>query len=684
MRHSRRHPVRASIVAAGTALAALATACADHSSEWRDDGAIRWRPLAVRGKTVPGFTRLGADLTGIAFVNDPTGEMTTLNQHLANGAGVALGDVDGDGRIDILLAHTRGRNALYLNRGRFRFEEAGASRGVRLPDRNPTGVVLADADGDGDLDALFSALGMPVAYLDNDGNGSFTDRSEEAGFTLNRAGSTMTLADIDADGDLDLYAANYRLLRARDAFSPTERRETPVIEKRNGAWVVNEKYHGYYRVEIRPEGVMRWELGEADDLYINDGAGRFEREPVLGPRFLGADGKALGAEPEEWGLAARFRDLNGDGAPDLYVTNDFESPDHLWINRGDGSFRLAGGPALRKTSHASMSVAYADVNGDGATDIFVADMLPVSPRLRKTQLSMLQERRPMPGDVRSTMQVNRNTLLLGTPDGGGYAEAAQQAGIAASGWTWGSEFLDVDLDGYPDLLTANGHRWDPLDADTGERLRRAPATLGPRWREAVNFFPRLRLRNRAFRNRGDGTFVRVEGAWGFDAGPDISHGLAAGDLDGDGDLDLVVNRLGDPALVLRNDADAPRLAVRLRGLPPNTAAVGARIWVGGGPVVQEREIGAGGLYLSHSDGAATFAAGTADRLDIEIRWPDGGTTSVPGARPNRLYEIVQTQSAAARDEPQPPARNESPAADEIAASESTPFPPQAPLHRSDS
>ena len=625
-------------------LAMLAASCGETAPEWQGDGPIRWQNIVPSGDGGPGFTSLTERQTRVTFVNDPSEEMTTLNQHLANGAGVALGDLNGDGDVDIFLANTRGENALYLNRGGLRFEEVGATAGVHLTDRYPTGVALADGDGDGDLDLFISSMGAPLTYLENDGLGHFTNQSNEAGFSLSRAGSTMSLADIDGDGDLDLYAANYRLDRAADAFSPEDRRDTPVLEERDGEWVVNEMYREYYQVVLGPEGVMSWEFGEEDDLYLNDGSGRFTRIPVQGDRFREADGTPLDLEPQDWGLSARFRDLNQDGAPDLYVANDFESPDHIWMNDGSGTFQRMGGPALRKTSHASMSVAFADVDADGGTDIFVADMLPLSTRHRKTQVSTLTERRAMPGVVSATMQVNRNTLLLSTP-GAGYTEVGQQAGVAASGWTWGTEFVDVDLDGYQDLLAANGHRWDPLDADTGERLRQTPATAGADWHEVINLFPQLRTSNVAFRNLGDGNFELMPNGWGLDVGPDISHGLATGDLDGDGDLDVVVNRLGDPALVLRNDAGAARLAVRLIGSRPNTAAVGASITVTGGPVVQKREVGAGGLYLSHADGAQSFAVGDTESLTIEVRWPDGTYSVEADALPNRIYEISQTGAA---------------------------------------
>src|SRR5205085_11416832 len=174
--------------------------------------------------------------------------------------------------------------------------------------------------------------------------------------------------------------------------------------------------------------------------------------------------------------------------------------------------------------------------------------------------------------------------------------------------------LDVDLDGWPDLLVANGHLWDIMDADTQERLQKGLTGIGAQWRRERWEYPTLALKNVALRNRGDLTFEDASAAWHFGTEADISHALAAADLDGDGDLDVVVNRLRAPALVLRNDAGAPRVAVRLRGPAPNTQAVGAKIKLLGGAVpLQVREVQAGGLYLSHRDYEASFAMGTSQR-----------------------------------------------------------------------
>ena len=202
----------------------------------------------------------------------------------------------------------------------------------------------------------------------------------------------------------------------------------------------------------------------------------------------------------------------------------------------------------------------------------------------------------------------------------------------------------MDLDGWEDVLIGNGNVWDQMDGDTQYRLRNRLQEID--WRRMLFQFPPLALSNVAFRNLGDLTFEDASRAWRFDLGPDISHGMAAADLDGDGDLDLVINRLRAPAAVLRNDARAPRVAVRLRGAPPNTHGVGSRVRVLGGPVPrQQRELTVGGLYLSSSEPLLTFATGTAQAVTIEVDWRDGRRSVIRGAVPNRLYEIDQTSAA---------------------------------------
>jgi hypothetical protein len=246
--------------------------------------------------------------------------------------------------------------------------------------------------------------------------------------------------------------------------------------------------------------------------------------------------------------------------------------------------------------------------------------------------------------------MQRNTLFLNRGDLS-FAQVAEYAGVHASGWSWSTLFMDVDLDGWEDILVGTGHPWDLMDADTQQRLRNR--LVGVEWRKTRWEYPPLKLPNVAFRNRGDLTFEDATQKWGFAPEADISHGMATADLDGDGDQDVVVNRLDAPALVLRNGTTGGRIAIRLRGDAPNTDAIGSRVKVLGGAVPsQEREVAAGGLYLSHSDHLLTFATGSADSVTIVIAWRDGRRTELHGARPGRLYEIT---TASAKDRWAPPA-----------------------------
>lgn len=605
-----------------------------------------------RGKLTPGFTSLALSRTGIAFTNTVSDSLLVHNRQLAQGAGVCLADVDGDGRPDVFLARTDGPSALYRNLGDWRFEDITAQAGVAAPGRHATGCVFADVDGDGDQDLVLVSLGGPNALFLNDGKGHFSEQAD--GLTSTAGSMSVAVADVDGDGDLDLYVANNKPYTTIDRIPPKERAFDRITRKLGpDRYEVREPYRKDYKVVNRADlgGFSLVQRADPDFFYLNDSKGHFVREPMArNPRFVDENGKQLPEEREDFGLAAVFADLNGDGAPDLYVANDFEDPDQCWINDGHGRFRLASWYSLRATSNSGMAVAVGDVNRDGHPDLFEVDMLSRDTRRLKTQIPThtAVTKRPGIGDDRPQMQ--RNTLQLNRGDGT-FAEIARLAGVSGSGWSWSTAFLDVDLDGWEDILIGTGHVTDVMDGDTQYRLRNALSGYfggqvpGTDWRRMLFDYPPLKLPNVAFRNRGDLTFEDMSKKWRFDLGDDISSGMAFADLDGDGDLDVVINRLDSPAAALRNDATAPRVAVRLRGAAPNTAGIGSRVRVLGGPVpLQERELLAGGLYLSSSDASLTFATGTAAHVRIEVDWRDGARSVIDSATPNREYEIAEPAS----------------------------------------
>jgi hypothetical protein len=625
-------------------------ACTEHAPPpWHQERGYRWRDLEVSGGE-PGFTHMEGGRSGVTFQNEASDSILLGNRMLAQGGGVALGDVDGDGRPDVFLAKTQGCSKLYRNLGDWKFEDITERAGVGACDQHSSAAAFADVDGDGDLDLVLLSTTGPNAVFINDGKGVFAEHRDLGLDATGRGGSAITMADVDGNGTLDLYVANYKPYSPVDTIPPEERTQNRLVRKVGDKYEVVPEHQKDFRLVMRPDmgGLNMSMVGERDDFYLNTG-GRFTRVPLTASRFRDASGKQRSEEPQSFGLGARFVDLNGDGAPDLYVANDFEDNDQLWFNDGHGNFKLASWMAQRQTSNSSMGIDVADVNGDGLPDLFVTDMLSNDARRLKTQMPTHTALPKKPGDLQTQLQQQRNTLFLNRGDGT-FAEIGQLAGVQASGWSWSAMFLDVDLDGWQDILIANGHRWDLMDADTQERLQSGVTRV--QWQRERWEYPRLPLKNVAFRNRGDLTFEDASERWRFGTEADISHAMAAADLDGDGDLDVVVNRLGAPAELLRNDASAKRVAVTLRGRAPNTRAVGAMIRLLGGAVpAQQREVQVGGLYLSHSDYEASFAMGTSDSATLVIQWRDGQRTRIEHVRANRQYEVTEGPAAAATASP---------------------------------
>src|SRR6266480_4262160 len=442
---------------AGSAYAAIVILLGFHgktaaASAWSEGAGFRSMEVRPGPGGKAGFTLMDSKATGVGFTNVLQGDAYLANAVAHNGSGVAIGDVDGDGWQDIYLCSLQGPNRLYRNLGNWRFEE----------------MDIGDA-----------------ACADQLSTGA-------------------TLADVDGDGDLDLYCTQY--IDVMHLFDPTTRF---ALMKRDDRWVVNKVNdepttlpRWKDRFEALPDGRVR-ELPEVHGLYRNDGQAHFT--PIQFERgvFMNEEGKPI-PPYRDWGLSVMFRDINGDGLPDIYVCNDNVSPDRIWINSGHGTFRAIDPWSFRHTSRSSMGVDFADIDRDGHDDLIVVDMLARENEKRMTQLV---KDLPDPQEcerMNARPQYNRNTLFFGRADGT-YAEAALMAGVAATDWSWCPILIDVDLDGYEDLLVTNGFEFDVMDQDSTDELRNPRRRLSEaELRRSLQMHPHWRTENAAFRNRRDG------------------------------------------------------------------------------------------------------------------------------------------------------------------------------------
>ncbi|MGB3541518.1 CRTAC1 family protein, partial [Rubrivirga sp.] len=574
------------------------------------------------------FTALEADVTGLAFENriEETQELNVFTyRNFFNGGGVGVGDLDGDGRPDLVLTANMGPNRVFLNRteegGEVRFEDVTEAAGLGGTKAWSTGVSIADVDADGLLDVYISNAGTAAGedranelFLNvgpgPDGVPRFQDVAEDWGLADDGTSTHAAFFDYDGDGDLDVYVLN-------NSFRPVA-----SFGLRN------------IRDERHPTG--------GDKLYQN------VAEPGETPRFQDVSEAAgiLGSEIA-FGLGVTLGDINDDGALDIFVSNDFFERDYLYVNNRDGTFEDVLEDAMPSTSLFSMGADMADLTGDGQPEVFAVDMLPDDDDRLKSSSSYeghnLSRAKTGQG---YHYQYMRNVLQRNNGDGT-FSEMGSIAGVDATDWSWSALFADLDLDARADLFVTNGTMRDVTDQDyiaflANTQNQNAMATgEGVDYLELLEIMPSTPLENVAFRNVGRGDSVAFERApeWGLNQAG-FSNGAATADFDGDGDLDVVVNNVNAPvSFYLNHAAQQGRraLSVVLEGEGGNTGGIGAKVAVWTDGEVQVREAVPTRGFQSSVDPALHVGLGDVEVADsVVVRWPDGQTQALQNVSAGRV------------------------------------------------
>ena len=568
------------------------------------------------------FTLLSSESTGIEFRNDLayTEQINPYTfRNFYNGAGVALGDINNDGLLDIFFAGNQTSNRLYLNEGNLKFKDITQSARLSSAGTWSTGVSMADINNDGLLDIFVCKSGPQEGdqrhneLFINQGNSTFTEESESYGLADIGLSQHAVFFDYDKDGDLDMYLLS------------NSGRSVGIYDLRLG------------QRELRdPEG--------GNKLYRNDGAQFTDVSEEAG-----IYGSTIG-----YGLGVTVADLNEDAWPDLYVSNDFFERDYLYLNNQDGTFSEVLPELLPEISMGSMGADIADLDNDTRLDIFVTEMLPATMERVKTKTPFEDwDKAQANRKAGYHNQFTRNTLQrnLGFRPGTNlpiFAEVGRQSGVHATDWSWGALIFDADNDGLKDIFVANGIVKDLTDFDYVDFYVNNQENILEFKKDSVlltkmiDEFPSNPQQNFWFKNYGNWKFENESGSQGLDQ-LTFSTGSVYGDLDNDGDLDLIVNNLNERAFIYQNLAIEQQLGNYLKVELSNSFGTKVICFSGEERFFQEFQPVKG--YLSSVDQTLHFGLGKIEKLDsIHVIWPDAQLTTLINVPVNQKIKPEKTTS----------------------------------------